>query len=203
MSLLRVFRLDPEGKLMELGTWADWTMCGVSVLSAAAVFYLGYQANRLGHDANKIAEVTRELAADAERREGRTLLLYVFADVAASMELTQIVHARLSSMTSRAEYATDAPYRAAVLKDLKGLQMPTVVENLPRLHTLGKEAGDALARAIGLLRLATDYARRSDSDTDRDFDHDQIRDSLGWMINDLAIVIDVAAKNSNTALRTA
>lgn len=138
------------------GSVADWVSAAISIIAALAVFYLGWEANRLGKAANHIASEATDRDDKSNRRQGRILLLYIKADVGAALRHARELERLMSAPMMSELFAAEAQQRAKVQKAILGLAMNAVNKVLDRLHLLPEEAPDAIANAVGLQRVMQD-----------------------------------------------
>lgn len=129
------------------GTWADWFGVAVALIGAIAVFYLGWEANR-------VAKTSYRIAAEAEAREGHILLVYLRPALTEAMDSTIAAQVALEGC-SRDEFHENAEKRSDIRALIRGIELPDLTPFLPRLHTLGATA-DFLIGVADLAKRCTD-----------------------------------------------
>ncbi|MCE4371809.1 hypothetical protein [Xanthomonas hortorum] len=138
----------------------------VSMMSAAAVYYLGLQANSLARSAHNQAAIDREAADDKateERaREERVMLFYSLYE----LELLQYELGILASLLedggafSQQQFVSSRPCREHVAKIADRFESPRLERLLPRLHLIPRDTGDRASRLVGACHvLKSRYAR--------------------------------------------
>lgn len=121
-----------------------WLGLAVAGGSAAAVFWLGHQANKLG-------QVTRDVSEADRKREGTFILAYLY---------TELLDAYSSAdawfdQQGLFEYfpAADEVTRSGMLEMIRSISMPMTTAHFDRLHVLEPELGMRLARVLSTLEL--------------------------------------------------
>ncbi|HDS1161334.1 TPA: hypothetical protein QDZ88_002239 [Stenotrophomonas maltophilia] len=145
-----------------------WLSALVTALSAAAVFWLGKQANSVASASHRIATASHEIAQAERSREAHIILAYLYSEVLdtyssieAWLQQANAVEAQFLGMNDTA--------RRQVLDGLGPLAMPQTEAILGRLHVVDEEVGSRLARALGtlkILRLARDPMFRLQNDNE-------------------------------------
>lgn len=166
------------------GSAGEWAAAVVALIT-------GFFVWRLGTKANGIATSAQRIANDAERREGRLLLIYISTEISQSLVLVQGAKQRLGELLADAQYATDKAFRQRLHRDTTGMAMGTVQLSLQRLHVLPNEVGSALATALGIQRaLQGETFRAIDQDAEEDgfSSHKKLVQMLGELEEQLQIV---------------
>lgn len=120
------------------GTWGDWVGNFVALIGGIAVFYLGWEAN-------KIVKTMERLTREAEEREGRALLIHLRGHIAEAAVGAKIALEKLQRH-GRDGYISNQLVRESAREMVGILSLDEVEERLPRLHTIGT-ASDRLIEA--------------------------------------------------------
>lgn len=128
-----------------IALFVAWLGLAVAAGSAGAVFWLGFQANRLG-------QVSRDIAQDDRSREGAFILAYIFPEV---LDAFSKAGAMVSVRDTFLEYFPGAPKegRKDALSTLRSIAMPRTSSHFDRLHVLEPDIGRRLARILSTLDL--------------------------------------------------
>ncbi|MRI41730.1 hypothetical protein D5301_05665 [Stenotrophomonas sp. MH181796] len=154
--------------------WSAWTVlvallaiavawCGVVVTaaSAAAVYWLGRQANA-------VAAATHQIENEARVREGRFILAYLYSEIldAFSSVDSWLVQA---NVVSNFYLQMNEQQRREVMEVVRDLALNETERRFDRLHVIEPMVGLRLARALStiqLLRLAYEPLIRLQNDQD-------------------------------------
>lgn len=174
----------------------------VTALSGAAVVYLGWQANKLGNAANAIEQGAQSRAEDAERREGRVLLITLQPEIEDALAKAQTLYDKESHDIAPTFYAGDYGFRVALLDAVYAMRLSTTEAHMQRLHVLGSPVADSVGKAIGLHRRAMREATRGTTDEgssrlttdEREEIHLAITRCLVGMIEHLTIAANAARR---------
>jgi len=133
---------------MDFGTWADWANVAGSIIVGGAVIYLGWKANH-------IADLPRQLAQEAEEREGRLLLKFLEENLAATRRQAHRLEGFVKKRLPADVYINDQNRRVEFFAVSRGLKMNYAPPILSRLHTAGA-AGDRIVESVSIcMRIAT------------------------------------------------
>ncbi len=140
-----------------------WLSALVTALSAAAVFWLGKQANSVATASHRIATASHEIAQAERSREAHLILAYLYSEVLDTYSSIEGWLQQANAVEAHFLGMNDTE-RRQVLDGLGPLAMPQTEAIFGRLHVVDEEVGGRLARALKILRLAREPMFRLQND---------------------------------------
>lgn len=163
-----------------------WMGLAVAGGSAAAVFWLGLQANKLG-------QVTREVSEADRNREGTFILAYLYTELLDAYSSADAWFDQRGLL----EYfpAADEATRSKMLEMIRSISMPMTIAHFNRLHVLEPELGMRLARVLStleLLRFAAPRLIGLPNDAETIARVEVTVDHVGALRDDLSVLLEAS-----------
>lgn len=151
-----------------MALWIAGLTAVVTAISAAAVYWLGRQANAVATASHDISTASHDIARADRQREAHFILAYLYSEVLDAyssidgwLDQAPVVERHFLRMSNA--------QRLQMLDGLGPLAMPQAEAIFGRLHVLDQEVGSRLARALGtmkILKLARDPMLRLQNDAE-------------------------------------
>lgn len=128
------------------GDAATWAAAVIGLAGSAAVFYLGWQAQRLAYAQARQAEESR-------RREAFVVLRLMSPDVMAIISKVDVYATWLKTGFPLEDYLRVPRLRESVAEAMAAMRLPVVESLLGRIHVLDPHYAQAAAHAVACLMV--------------------------------------------------